>query len=444
MLILAKAVREGHRSTVELYELFSRFALALGIGLLIGLERGWTARADAPGARTAGIRTFALIGLLGGLFGGLSHHSGELGAGILIGLGFAAFAAAFAVFCRDENRADNTLSATTMIAGLTAFALGAYALVGDIHLAAAGGVAVAGILALRQRLHAWVARITETELRAALMLLAMTFVALPLLPDRSIGPFGGVNPRQIWLIAIVLAAVSFVGYAAVRIAGQRRGVLIAAAAGGLVSSTAVMISNARRAASGEGDPRLLAAGALLATAVSLTRVLALVSVLNADLLAVAAPPLVVGALVTVAGAYFMAFGHTEDGPDEVSFGFSNPFELVSVFLFALFLAAVVIASRILNEYFGAAGAIVMAVIAGIGDADAIAISMARLAPEQISASAAAWAVLAAVASNTVSKMVMGVMWGGRRFAVPVTVVTVAALAAALGALAVAGWLGSVH
>lgn len=444
MLILAKAVRERHRSTVELYELFSRFALALGIGLLIGLERGWTARADAPGARTAGIRTFALIGLLGGLFGGLSHHSGELGAGILIGLGFAAFAAAFAVFCRDENRADNTLSATTMIAGLTAFALGAYALVGDIHLAAAGGVAVAGILALRQRLHAWVARITETELRAALMLLAMTFVALPLLPDRSIGPFGGVNPRQIWLIAIVLAAVSFVGYAAVRIAGQRRGVLIAAAAGGLVSSTAVMISNARRAAGGEGDPRLLAAGALLATAVSLTRVLALVSVLNADLLAVAAPPLVVGALVTVVGAYFMAFGHTEDGPDEVSFGFSNPFELVSVFLFALFLAAVVIASRILNEYFGAAGAIVMAVIAGIGDADAIAISMARLAPEQISASAAAWAVLAAVASNTVSKMVMGVMWGGRRFAVPVTVVTVAALVAALGALAVAGWLGSVH
>jgi len=206
----------------------------------------------------------------------------------------------------------------------------------------------------------------------------------------------------------------------------------------------VMISNARRAAVGEGDPRLLAAGALLATAVSLVRVPALIAVLNADLLAVAAPPLLVGSLVTVAGAYFIAYGHTQDGADEVSFGFSNPFELVSVVLFALFLAAIVMASRILNEYFGAAGALAMAVIAGIGDADAIAISMARLAPAQISASAAAWAVLAAVTSNTISKLVMGVMWGGRRFAVPVTVVTVVALSAAIGALVVAGWLGGAH
>ncbi len=105
----------------------------------------------------------------------------------------------------------------------------------------------------------------------------MTFIALPLVPDDPVGPFGGVNPREIWLIAIVLAGVSFLGYAAVKYFGERHGVLLAAAAGGLVSSTAVTLANARRAAAGEGSPHLLAAGVSLATAVSFVRVLAIVA-----------------------------------------------------------------------------------------------------------------------------------------------------------------------
>jgi uncharacterized membrane protein (DUF4010 family) len=423
---------------LDLQEIFSRFALALGIGLLIGLERGWTSRADAPGSRTAGIRTFALAGMLGGLFGALSHRLGEIGAGLLIGLGFAAFAATFAAFCRDENRADKTFSATTMVAGLTAFALGAYALVGEVYLAAAGGVAVAGILVLRGGLHAWVARITEVELRAGLVLLAMTFIALPLLPDRSIGPFGGVNPQRIWLIAIVLAAVSFVGYAAVRAAGQRRGVLIAAAAGGLVSSTAVTISNARRAAAGEGDPRLLAAGASLATAVSLVRTVALIAALNLDVMAITVAPLLVGAAVMAGAASLLAFGQLREEADGARFGFRNPFELTSVLLLALFLAAILMGSQVLHAYFGAAGAIAMAVFAGIADTDGIAVSMSRLAPAQLPVSLAGWAVLAAVASNTLSKWAIGVLWGGARFAAPLTIVTLAALAAAAAAFLAVG------
>ena len=115
----------------------------------------------------------------------------------------------------------------------------------------------------------------------------MTFIALPLVPDDPVGPFGGVNPREIWLIAIVLAGVSFLGYAAVKYFGERHGVLLAAAAGGLVSSTAVTLANARRAAAGEGSPQLLAAGVSLATAVSFVRVLAIVAVLRPSLLVAA-------------------------------------------------------------------------------------------------------------------------------------------------------------
>jgi uncharacterized membrane protein (DUF4010 family) len=140
------------------------------------------------------------------------------------------------------------------------FALGAYALLGDLRIAVGAAVAAAGLLAFREELHGWVEKITWPELQSGLVLLAMTFLGLPILPDNAIGPFGGVNPREVWIIAIVLAGVSFLGYAAVKYFGARRGLLLAAAAGALASSTAVTVANARHAAAGEGSPRLLAAG----------------------------------------------------------------------------------------------------------------------------------------------------------------------------------------
>jgi uncharacterized membrane protein (DUF4010 family) len=185
---------------------------------------------------------------------------------------------------------------------MVTFALGAYALIGDLRIAAAAGVATAGLLALREDLHGWVERITWPELRSGLVLLAMTFIVLPIVPDDPVGPFGGVNPRQVWVIAIVLAGVSFFGYAAVKYLGASHGVLLAAAAGGLVSSTAVTATNARRAAAGEGSPRLLAAGVALATAISFARVVAIVAALNPALLVLTAPPLVAAGLVATAFA----------------------------------------------------------------------------------------------------------------------------------------------
>jgi hypothetical protein len=126
---------------------------------------------------------------------------------------------------------------------------------------------------IREELHQWIRKITLAEFQSGLVLLAMTFIALPVVPDRSVGPFGGVNLREVWIIAIVLASVSFAGCLAVKLLGERHGVLVAAATGGLVSSTAVTLANARRAAAGEGAPRLLAAGVALAAAVAFVRVL---------------------------------------------------------------------------------------------------------------------------------------------------------------------------
>lgn len=422
---------------METDELLSRFAVALGIGLLIGLERGWRARDDKPGSRTAGVRTFAISALLGGIVGVLSLAVGgpaSPGGGVLIGLALAAFSAVIAVFCLEENRADQTFSATTAIAATLTFALGAYALLGDTATAAAVAVVTTGLLAARERLHGWIKSLTWPELRSGLILLAMTFIALPLVPNDSVGPFGGVNPREIWLIAIVLAGVSFLGYAAVKYFGERYGVLLAAAAGGLVSSTAVTLANARRAAIGEGSPQILAAGVALATAVSLMRVLAIVAALRPSLLAVLGPPLGAATLVAAGFAFLWVFWSAANGGGQTSVDFRNPFSFWSVVGFALTMGVVILLGRFLDQYFGSAGAIIGAAALGMFDVDAVTVSMTRLVPQPLSVSVGAFAILAAVASNTFSKLLIGAGVGRGRFAVDLALMSTAAAVAALLAL----------
>jgi uncharacterized membrane protein (DUF4010 family) len=421
-------------------DLLARFAVAFGIGLLIGLERGWRERTARPGSRTAGIRTFTISGLLGGVVGALAQVVGGAaspGGGLLLGLGFAAYAAVIAIFCREENRADETFSATTAIAGILTFALGAYALAGDMRVAGAAAVATAGVLAMRENLHAWVRQITWLELRSGLVLLAMTFIALPILPNDSIGPFGGVNPREVWLIAIVLAAVSFVGYAAVKFFGAQYGLLLAAAAGGLVSSTAVTATNARRAAAGEGSADLLAAGVAVATAISFLRVVVLAGALKPSLLTLVGPPLVAAAFVVASFALISVYRLGRQAKAEPAVQFRNPFDFFSVMGFALLLGAIIIIGRALGEAAGTTGAILGAAALGFADVDSVTVAMARLVPQPLGLRGAAYAILAAVATNTLSKLAIGAIVGRGRFAIAIAVMTAGAAAAAVLALWIA-------
>jgi uncharacterized membrane protein (DUF4010 family) len=410
---------------MEAHDLFSRFAVALGLGLLIGLERGWRMREGAPGSRVAGIRTLAIAGLLGGVIGALAGAIGGVGGGLVLGLGFAAYAAGMTVFFREESRVDKDLSATTAVAAMLTFALGAYALLGDIRVAAAAAVAAVAILALREDLHGWLERLTWVELRSGLVLLAMTFVALPLVPDETIGPFGGVNPREVWMIAIVLAAVSFLGYAAVKYFGASRGTLLAGAAGGLASSTAVTIANARRAARHEGSSRLLAAGVALASAVMFVRVGAIVAALRPGLLGLVAPTLAVMAIA--AAGYGVAVIYRRDagtnGDHQISF--RNPFSFWTVIGFAVFLAIVIVAGRAVGETFGARGAIAGAAVVGLVDVDAITVSLAQMTPTPLGPTTAALAILTAVATDTASKIAIGAALGRGRFAAEIALMALA-------------------
>jgi uncharacterized membrane protein (DUF4010 family) len=247
------------------------------------------------------------------------------------------------------------------------------------------------------------------------VLLAMTVIALPVVPDVAIGPRDSLNPREIWLIAIALAGVSFLGYAAVKYFGKARGILLAGALGGLVSSTAVTISNARRASENAAFSHMLAAGVAAASAVMFLRVLVLAGVLNQTLLPSLAPPLAAASLAAVVFALAVIYRLGDDRETEEVI-FRNPFGFWSVIGFALFLAAVIVIGRLLGEQFGTAGAMIGAAIAGLVDVDAITVSMARLVPEPLGARSAALAILTATATDTLSKVIIGIAAGGRRFA----------------------------
>jgi uncharacterized membrane protein (DUF4010 family) len=424
---------------MDTQELISRLAVALGIGLVIGLERGWRKRRASAGSRTAGIRTFAVSGLLGGVTGALAQvlsarePAGNLGAGIVLGSALAAYAVVIALFSREENRALGTFSATTTIAGIATFALGAYAVLGDMRVAAGAAIAVAALLAAREELHGWVERITWPELRSALVLLAMTFIALPILPDDPIGPFGGVRPREVWIIAIVLASVSFLGYAAVKYFGARRGLLLASVAGGLASSTAVAVTNARRAAAGEGARRLLAAGVAVASAIMFLRIVAIVAAVNAQLLLLVAPALLAAAVTALGFALVWAFRQKADAGEHRS-RFRNPFDFWSVVGFALFLAAIIVLGRAVGETLGATGAVAGAMAVGLADVDAVTVSMAHLAPGTLSAPQAALAILGAAAGGTVSKAAVSAAIGRGTFAAEIAAMAASCLAIGAGAL----------
>ncbi|HEU0223534.1 MAG TPA: MgtC/SapB family protein, partial [Paracoccaceae bacterium] len=228
---------------METASILFRLGLALAIGLLVGIERHWRERAEAPGTRTAGIRTFGVTGLLGGVSAALAQQFGApgLGQGLLVGLVFLGFTAVFGLFKWRESAEQGTFSVTTVVVSQATFLLGSFAVLGEPQAAAAAAIAMTFLLASREVLHGFVARLEWAELRSAILLLAMAFVVLPILPDRPVGPLGAINPAQVWIFAIVLAGVSYAGYLAVKLFGAARGPLIAGIAGGLASSTAVAL-----------------------------------------------------------------------------------------------------------------------------------------------------------------------------------------------------------
>jgi uncharacterized membrane protein (DUF4010 family) len=422
---------------MEAIELFQRLAVALAVGLVIGIERGWKQREEPEGERAAGLRTHTLAGLLGGVWGAIALSLGDSG-GLALGLAFAVFSGAMAVFRLREMQHDNSFGATTLVASMMAFALGAYAVLGDKVLAAAAAVATAMLLALKAALHAWLRRLTWEELRSGLVLLAMTVILLPILPNREIDPLRALNPFEIWLMTVMLAVVSFAGYAAVRLFGAERGVLVTGLAGGLVSSTAVTLTLARLAKEQPAQAGLLAPAILLSNAVMMGRVLVVATVFNAALFEPLAPPLALAASTLGLISFAEVRRQGRDGDVGRSLELKNPFELVEVLKFGALLAAVMVLGKITSAWAGPQGLLVLAAASGLADVDAITLLMARLARTELGVGLAALAILLAVAVNTLTKIGLAWIPGGpalgRRL--------LAAVATSIAAAAIGFWLAT--
>ena len=429
-------------------ELLTRLGLALAIGLLIGVERGWRERELAEGERTAGLRTFALIGLLGGVSGALHAVTGPLP----FAAAFLAFAGGFTLFKWRESERQGLFGATTLVAGLLTFSLGAMAVLGDMIVAAAAAVAMAVLLASKRWLHRWVETLTWAELRATLILLVMSFIALPVLPDRGFGPYGAVNPHTLWMMTIAIAGVSFIGYLAVRIIGTRYGTLVAGIAGGLVSSTAATVNFARRAGEQPGTTRIELAGAFAASSIMFLRILVIVGLFGPAHLVLLSAPLGAAALILLGaslafGAEWRGEGDGGQGSDGGEGGegsetsdsgdrkrFSNPFELLSVLRFAALLAVILVASKWLVALFGGRGAFGAAAVAGLADVDAITLSVTQVQDASITAAEAAIAIFVAALANSVTKAGIAFFAGTPRFGLLYGAVTLAAVAAAAAVL----------
>src|SRR5262245_12844483 len=405
-------------------ELFRRLAVALAIGLLVGLERGWQFREEAEGERTAGFRTYALTGLLGGICAALATATHPA----LLAVALASFTAAFALFAWLAAISERNFSVTGVVAAILTFVLGAYAVVGIELVAVACAVAMAVLLALREPLHGWVKRLSWLELRAVLVLVAMSFLLLPVLPNRPIDPWNAINRAEIWLLAVLIAGVSFVGYVAVKALGDQAGVAVAAVAGGLTSSTATTLSFARLARDQPQASLILAGGIAPAGLVGVVRVFAIAFALAPSLIGVLLAPAAAGALVLLGASACLTLARNHAG-QVASLELKNPFDVASALKLAALIAIIMLLAKVLSGMASSQGVYLLAAISGIADVDAITLSMARLAGTRIAEPDAATAILIAAAVNTVAKAVMAAAIAGRRLGIAVGVASALAIAA---------------
>ena len=420
---------------MEAWEPFQRLALALAIGLLMGIERGWHERALPEGRRAAGIRTFGLIGLLGGFAALLANTYGV----VALGAAFLVLAGVMVVGRMRAVRETHDVGLTTIVASLLAFTLSAVAVSGDARLAAAGAVIATLLLGIKPTLHAWLERIDYQELLAVLKLLVMSVVLLPVLPDRGFGPWQALNPFELWLMVVLVAGISFVGYVLVRFAGARAGFLLAGFAGGLASSTAVTFSFARLARVNPDDARLLSAGIVVAASTMFPRIIVVAAAINPTLAMTLILPLGCAAAAGFLAAAWLGLGQTQkDGEDASSLRLSNPFELGMALRFGAFLMGVILLARALEAWLGDVGLYVVAAISGLTDVDAITLSYARLAGDRTASDVAAIGILIAAASNSFLKAGVALYVGSGRLmttvALPLIICVVAgAVGYALGA-----------
>jgi uncharacterized membrane protein (DUF4010 family) len=365
--------------------------IALGIGLLIGIERGWTQRDHAAGTRVAGVRTFGLLGLAGGLIG-------LLATGPAFWLGVAAMAgiAGLVVMGYRHDAASDPagLSMTGALVAIMTVMLGIAATLGFTRAAIISAGATLALLTSRVRLHRWLATLDDTDIRATAQFAVIAMVILPLLPNENFGPYAAFNPRNL----------------ASKRLGSARGTLAASAIGATYSSTAVTAELSRRLHKADANAAILQASIAAATVAMLLRVLVLTAILVPGGFTVFATIVAPAALVALVIALWRARQLGVD--DRAPLPATNPFSVGPAIGFAVMVGVIVLASKWAIARFGDNGLTTLLALTGLYDVDSAIITVGNLDPNSISGARSGFVLAIPILVNSVLKAIIVVVLAG--------------------------------
>jgi uncharacterized membrane protein (DUF4010 family) len=388
-------------------EHFQVLGISLGLGLLVGLQR------QLANSQVAGIRTFPMITMLGTLAALLSQVFG----GWILAAGFLGLSAllVLANVLRNKNEATASSGQTTEAAVLLMYGVGAYLVVGDKSLAVAIGGVVAVLLHLKSTLHGFVEKVGYKDIRVIMQFVVISLVILPVLPNQAYGPYQVLNPRDIWLMVVLIVGIGMSGYFAYKILGKQAGTLLGGILGGLISSTATTVSYARRTKDTPATAVLAAYVILTASTVALLRIIIEIIVIAPGQASQLVPPLaavLLLMLLIILGLYFWN-RHKKDENQLPEQG--NPAELKSAFIFAGLYGLVILGTAAARDFFGRSGLYAVGFLSGLTDVDAITLSTAKLVQGGQIASNTGWQViLLAALSNLLFKGGMVAVLGHRQ------------------------------
>ncbi|HEV8482798.1 MAG TPA: MgtC/SapB family protein [Blastocatellia bacterium] len=352
---------------MEMGSVFQQLGIALGLGLLVGLQREHSA------AKVAGVRTFPLITILGAVSALLAQQFG----GWIIATGLLSLTAVIVIGNLAALKEEPTdPGVTTEVAMLLMFGVGAYLVVGRPEVAIATGAGVAVLLQFKGQLHGIANKLGDNDLTAIMQFALVSLVILPVLPNRTYGPYDVLNPYQVWLMVVLIVGISLGGYVVYKFFGQQSGMLLGGILGGVISSTATTVSYSRRTSKEQAISGLAGIVIMIASAVVFARVLLEIFLVTPSFFFVACGPILI--LFGVAGLlstwlWFRARNEMiEMSPPE------NPTELKSAIFFGLLYALVLFAVAAAKDRFGDRGLYVVAGLSGLTDVDAITLSTSQL------------------------------------------------------------------
>ena len=385
---------------------FLALGTALGLGLLVGLQR------ERGSRRVAGIRTFPLITILGAVGALLANDYAGWPLAIA-GLGLVA-SMIVSAFHRGANESREP-GITTEMAILVMFLVGILTGAGYTVVAVVCTGIVALLLHLKEALHNFAQRLGEHDVRAVMQFTLITLVILPILPNRTFGPFDVLNPREVWLFVVLVVTMSLAAYIASRLVGERAGTILNGLLGGAISSTATTVSNAQRLRSGNAYVTGAALAIMLASSVSFVRVLIEIGVVADQHFLQLAPPIIImlGTMALLSCLLLFAPRKTSGVPTTQQ----NPSELKGALVFGVIFATVILSVAAARRYFGESGAYAVAVISGLIDMDAITLSTARLVRAGELPTETGWrTIVIASMSNLIFKGTIAMVIGGRKLA----------------------------